>query len=75
MLVNHKVSPYIFFCKHHSFIVTFGFLTHLKLIVMGLEMVFIYIKHILVIIPLFTENVLYPSVDCFGKHVKSQRLI
>lgn len=64
----------MFLFNNHSFIVTFGFLTHLKLIVSGLEVLFIYIKHILVIMLLFMENVLYSSLDCFGELVKNQML-
>lgn len=39
MSVNHKVFSYTVFSRHHSFIITFGFLTHLKLILKGLELV------------------------------------
>lgn len=59
MSIHHKVFPYIFLSKHYSFIITFGFLMHLKLLVTGLEMVSIYMEYILIIILLFTENVLY----------------
>lgn len=71
MSIHHKVFPYIFLSKHYSFIITFGFLMHFKLIVTGLELVSIYMEYILIIILLFTENVLYLSLDCFGKWEES----
>lgn len=69
--MHHKVFPYIFLSKHYSFIVTFGFLMHLKLIVTGLELIYIYMEYILIIILLFTENILCLSLDCFGKWEES----